>query len=250
MTAHTPPALAATALLAPRAADLADGLLRSARSRQHLPGAPPWAVSSTAPCAARWQTALSHHTPYVMPRFLISLTVALIFASPPSAAQMSRTEVIASARQAAPPSITDAATYATMPTEPGGSMGIVHEGTNGWTCVPDNPATPATDPACLDSTAMQWFGALMSERSPDISTLGFVYHFQGGWPASNTDPAATRPTDDNEWMSTSGPHVAVFVPDNSALDGLSTDPTNGGPWVMWAGTPYAHIMVPTPRSDR
>ena len=26
--------------------------------------------------------------------------------------------------------------------------------------------------------------------------------------------------------------------------GLSTDPKNGGPWVMWKGTPYAHIMAP------
>jgi hypothetical protein len=25
---------------------------------------------------------------------------------------------------------------------------------------------------------------------------------------------------------------------------MSTDPWNGGPYVMWKGTPYAHIMVP------
>ena len=28
------------------------------------------------------------------------------------------------------------------------------------------------------------------------------------------------------------------------LDALPTDPNNGGPWVMWKGTKYAHIMVP------
>jgi hypothetical protein len=28
------------------------------------------------------------------------------------------------------------------------------------------------------------------------------------------------------------------------LSALPTDPNNGGPWVMWKGTPYAHIMVP------
>jgi hypothetical protein len=33
--------------------------------------------------------------------------------------------------------------------------------------------------------------------------------------------------------------------DRSQLDTLSTDPTTGGPWVMWKGTKYAHIMVPT-----
>ncbi len=25
---------------------------------------------------------------------------------------------------------------------------------------------------------------------------------------------------------------------------FSTDPHNGGPYVMWKGTPYAHLMVP------
>ena len=24
---------------------------------------------------------------------------------------------------------------------------------------------------------------------------------------------------------------------------MSDDPKSGGPWVMWKGTPYAHLMV-------
>ncbi len=36
----------------------------------------------------------------------------------------------------------------------------------------------------------------------------------------------------------------ILVPDPALLDGISTDPWNGGPYVMWKGTPYAHIMVP------
>jgi len=28
------------------------------------------------------------------------------------------------------------------------------------------------------------------------------------------------------------------------LEGISTDPHNGGPFVMWKGTPYAHVMIP------
>jgi hypothetical protein len=36
----------------------------------------------------------------------------------------------------------------------------------------------------------------------------------------------------------------IVVPDVRALSGLSTDPANGGPYVMFAGTPYAHIMAP------
>jgi hypothetical protein len=37
----------------------------------------------------------------------------------------------------------------------------------------------------------------------------------------------------------------VILPDVAQLDALPTDPQNGGPWVMWKGTKYAHIMMPT-----
>ena len=36
----------------------------------------------------------------------------------------------------------------------------------------------------------------------------------------------------------------VIAPDAAQLEGLSTDPHKGGAYVMWKGTPYAHIMVP------
>jgi hypothetical protein len=37
----------------------------------------------------------------------------------------------------------------------------------------------------------------------------------------------------------------MVFPDSKTLDGLPTDPNAGGPWVMWKGTPYAHLMIPT-----
>src|SRR5262245_12579568 len=37
--------------------------------------------------------------------------------------------------------------------------------------------------------------------------------------------------------------VARFELDD-ALDLYPTDPKTGGPWVMWKGTRYAHVMVP------
>ena len=36
----------------------------------------------------------------------------------------------------------------------------------------------------------------------------------------------------------------MLVQTPKMLGSYSTDPKNGGPWVMWKGTPYAHIMVP------
>jgi len=37
----------------------------------------------------------------------------------------------------------------------------------------------------------------------------------------------------------------VILPDPAQLDALPTDLQSGGPWVMWKGTKYAHIMMPT-----
>jgi hypothetical protein len=66
---------------------------------------------------------------------------------------------------------------------------------------------------------------------------------QGGSDGSNTDPFKFTPDSGQSWVDT-GPHVMVVVPNVSALAGLSTDSKNGGPYIMWQGTPYAHVMVP------
>jgi len=36
----------------------------------------------------------------------------------------------------------------------------------------------------------------------------------------------------------------IAVPDPKQLDAFPSDPHAGGPWVMWKGTKYAHLMVP------
>jgi hypothetical protein len=39
-------------------------------------------------------------------------------------------------------------------------------------------------------------------------------------------------------------HILVLLPDPKMLDAYPSDPKTGGPFVMWKGTPYAHLMVP------
>jgi len=36
----------------------------------------------------------------------------------------------------------------------------------------------------------------------------------------------------------------VVVPDPKQLDSYPSDPRGNGPFVMFKGTPYAHLMVP------
>jgi hypothetical protein len=68
---------------------------------------------------------------------------------------------------------------------------------------------------------------------------------QGGTDASNTDPYAAKPSSGNHWVKT-GAHVMVVGADASFYDQYpkSADPNTKMPYVMWAGTPYQHLMVP------
>jgi hypothetical protein len=156
---------------------------------------------------------------------------------------------IANAESAAPPVVARAATIMDWPHMEGGEMRQLRAGTNGWTCFPSTPESTGAageDPMCLDEPWLAWADAWMNRTTPQIGRLGIGYMLQGDRGASNIDPYATGRTADNQWVQT-GPHVMIITPDPSDLDGLPTDPNGGGPYVMWKGTPYAHIMVPVQR---
>lgn len=156
-------------------------------------------------------------------------------------------EKIESAMSAAPPSISQQATIRDWPANPGEEMPLLREGSNDYTCLPDIPDTPGNDPMCLDAPWMKWAEAWMNKQELTVDRMGFGYMLQGGAGESNTDPYAEGPTEDNEWIEEGVPHLMIIVPDPTMLEGLPTDPTTGGPWVMWRNTPYVHIMAPMPQ---
>jgi hypothetical protein len=150
---------------------------------------------------------------------------------------------IESAMSAAPMAIAKDATIVDYPSKAGQPLIELREGTNGWTCFPDWQATPGNDPQCFDKMWMQWNDALMGGTEPNITSPGIAYMLQGGSDASNTDPFAMKPPKGEEWLST-GPHIMLIVPGKLDRSVFSTEPHSGEPWIMWAGTPYEHLMVP------
>jgi hypothetical protein len=161
-------------------------------------------------------------------------------ASTPTAADQ---KLINSAMQAAPKKVAAGATIVVA--EADGKMRTLRQGTNGFTCMPDNPATPGPDPMCMDQAAMDWAGAWMSHKTPPSGKIGFMYMLEGGTDASNTDPFATKPTAENHWIKT-GPHVMIVGADQSFYDMYPKNPApdTAVPYIMWAGTPYQHLMIP------
>ena len=144
---------------------------------------------------------------------------------------------IKSAMSAAPMAIAQNATIMDM-----ASMAVIRPGTNGWTCFPDGPS-PGLDPMCLDKNGLDWAHAWMSKKDPPAGKMGIGYMLAGGSDASNTDPFATEPSKGGKWVDT-GAHLMVLNIGTS-FDGYPTTATNTKvPYVMFPGTPYAHLMIP------
>lgn len=152
-------------------------------------------------------------------------------------------KMIKSAMSAAPAKVAKAATIMVM--EADGKMRTLRQGTNGFTCMPDNPETPGPDPMCMDKNSMDWVGAWMAHKNPPAGKVGFMYMLAGGTDASNTDPYAAKPEANNHWVKT-GPHIMIVGGDASFYDAYpkGADPDTAAPYVMWAGTPYQHLMAP------
>jgi hypothetical protein len=144
---------------------------------------------------------------------------------PAAAANGGDQALIASAMSAAPPAIAVKATIVDMGAK---GMRVVRKGSNGFTCMPDNPTTPGPDPMCGDENAMNWATALMNHKEPDLQKVGFLYMLAGGTDASNTDPHV---------MVVGNQEILTHYP-------TSPEPDTTQPYVMWAGTPYAHLMIP------
>ena len=152
--------------------------------------------------------------------------------------KMSNAEVVRSATSAAPREISDHA--AVIAPDANGKMATIRPGTNGWTCMADQPETPGLDPMCVDQASMQWVQSWMTKAPKPANTVpGIIYMLQGGSDISATDPWATK----TDRFIESPPHYMIMWPYDAKATGFSTVPKKTGTWIMWAGTPYAHLMI-------
>ena len=135
-------------------------------------------------------------------------------------------------------------------------MEMLREGTNGWTCLPVNPrgmSNPENGwkdaheamPLCGDAEVFKWISAYLSDEVPDMNYDGYAWMLHGDMGEDNSTPKVMSKNDAKEghWIE-SGPHLMRMPKDPSSLDGMTTDFNSGAPYVMFSGTPYAHVMYP------
>jgi len=157
-----------------------------------------------------------------------------------SGARSDRQALIKDALSAAPPLIAKTATVKDW------NGTVLKQGNDDFTCFPTEASKRSKgekEPMCFDKVWLTWGDAWMNKKPFKADKVGIAYMLAGDTGASNIDPYAEKRTSDNQWIA-EGPHIMVLLPDPAQLDALPTEPNQGGPYVMWKGTPYAHIMVP------
>ena len=151
---------------------------------------------------------------------------------------------IQNAMSAAPDTLAMNATIVDWATDAAAEPVILRQGSNGWRCTPSVLDVPFDNPMCLDNQALVWMRASRTGVTPELTAFGFGYMLAGGATASDTDPHAAEPRGGTSWRATS-PHLIVIAPPEMLpLFEFPADASAGGPWLRWAGTPYAHIVIP------
>lgn len=155
--------------------------------------------------------------------------------------EMSQKELIKLALSAAPEHISKEA--AVMVPGADGKMVEAKQGTNGFTCIPDVDGMPVPDPICYDEQSGKWINDLMSGApSPTNTAPGVAYMACGGWHFEKDgkilmkNEAGAKPIQEP-------PHWMLLWPLGSKASGIPSMPNKLGTYVMWDGTPYAHLMI-------
>jgi len=144
---------------------------------------------------------------------------------------------IARALSAGPPEVVKGARI--VETDAQGKTTVLREGTNGFTCMPGNPKVVGEPPLCADAASLQWFADFKAHKPKPTNTVpGITYMLAGATQRSDSDPY-----DQTSPAMTIGPHWMIMWPFDPKTSGLPAAYKPTGAFIMWAGTPYAHMHV-------
>jgi hypothetical protein len=149
-------------------------------------------------------------------------------------------EFIKAAEEGAPEQISTKAAIARM--EPSGKTTIVRPGSNGFTCtlMPDESHAPY----CGDKRGFQWIVAAMSHKpAPPAGGTGIAYMAKGGLHYETPEGEIVMAPSAQTKSVREPPHWMLLTPLDPAATGIPTKPNAGGSYIMFAGTPYAHLMI-------
>ena len=120
-----------------------------------------------------------------------------------------------------------------------GKMVVLREGNNGFTCMPGNLKVVGEPPMCVDAPSMQWFADARAHKPRPTNTVpGVTYMLAGASQRSDSDP-----NDTTSMPIDVGPHWMIMWPFDPKTTGLPTTHKPTGAYIMWVGSPYAHVHI-------
>jgi hypothetical protein len=120
-----------------------------------------------------------------------------------------------------------------------GKMVVLREGNNGFTCMPGDPQVVGEPRMCVDAASMQWFADAKAHKpKPTNTTPGITYMLAGATQRSDSDPH-----DMTSMPIEVGPHWMILWPFDPKTTGLPVTHRDTGAYIMWAGSPYAHLHI-------
>lgn len=105
--------------------------------------------------------------------------------------------------------------------------------------MPGNPKVVGDPPMCANAAAMQWSADFKARKpKPTNTEPGIIYMLAGASQRSDSDPYDTTSP-----PITVGPHWMIMWPFDPNTSDLPTKHKSTGAYIMWAGSPYAHLHV-------
>lgn len=114
--------------------------------------------------------------------------------------------------------------------------------TNGFTCIPTVMNLPDPDPMCMDAAVQQWMNDLMDGAPKPTNTVpGIAYMARGGSHFEKEGKVVMG--GDGAKTVKEPPHWMLMWPFDAEATKLPTAPNVSGVYIMFEGTPYAHLMI-------
>lgn len=123
-----------------------------------------------------------------------------------------------------------------------GKLTETKKSANGFTCIPTVMNLPVPDPMCMDAAVQQWMTDLMNNAPKPTNTVPGIAYMAHGGSHFEKDGKVVMSGDGARTVK-EPPHWMVMWPFDAAATKLPTAPNPSGTYIMFDGSPYAHLMV-------
>jgi hypothetical protein len=180
------------------------------------------------------------HRSYAVALLALPLAALQAQSRPAGQSNATETEFTKAAEEGAPDWISAQAAIARM--EPSGATTIVRPGTNGFTCT--LMADETHTPTCANAQGFKWLVAATARKpAPPTGAGGVAYMAKGSTHYETPEGEIVMAPSAKTKSVREPPHWMLLTPLDPAATGIPGRPNAGGAYIMFTGTPYAHLMV-------